>query len=57
MSVDIALISTLACWGSPKPRTRRFRARSNTPVGVALRSRWSLLPAHPRGKHMADIQA
>ena len=36
-------------WPLPRPVEHAF--------GVALRSRWSLLPAHPRGKHMASIQA
>ena len=51
------LIFRCSLLGFPKPRTGRSRVQSNTPFGVALRSRWSLLPAHPRGKHTADIQA
>ena len=36
-------------WPLPRPVEHAF--------GVALRSRWSLVPTHPHGKHTADIQA
>ena len=53
MTTNIVFDIRARSLGTPQAPDCRFRGQSNTPDGVALRSRWSLVPAHPRRKYGA----